>query len=385
MLIPDESDGKGEHQTPSPPLEELVNAQVTPGLDIVRATLGVLFIGALIASTFWIMKPFLTSLIWATIIVVATWPILLWLQARLWDRRGLAVMVMTIVLLLVMIVPVSLAVGTIVSRSEDIAVKARSLATLPVPPPPEWLGRIPLAGRDLTEKWREVAALSTEERSAKLQVYARGAVRWFAGKAGGIGIMFIQFLLTVIISAMLFMWGERAASSVRNFARRLAGRRGEEQAILAAKAVRGVALGIVLTAIIQTGIGTAGLTVAAVPGATILAAVMFMLCLAQIGPTLILIPAVFWTYWTSGPLYGTILLVISLVAMTIDNFLRPILIKRGADLPLVLIFAGVIGGLLAFGVIGLFIGPVLLAVAWTLLGEWVSDGAQEQEALTRNE
>ncbi|MGW8272950.1 MAG: AI-2E family transporter, partial [Thermodesulfovibrionales bacterium] len=120
-----------------------------------------------------------------------------------------------------------------------------------------------------------------------------------------------------------------------------------------------------------------------VPGATIFAALMFMLCLAQIGPTLILLPAVIWVYWKSGPLLGTVTLVFSLTAMLIDNFIRPVLIKRGADLPLVLIFAGVIGGLLAFGVIGLFIGPVVLAVVWTLLGEWVSE--EEREALTRSE
>lgn len=360
-----------------------MNGKAAPRSDIVRSTLGVLFIGVLIASAFWIMRPFLTSLIWATIIVIATWPILLWLQAHLWNRRGLAATVMTMVLLLVMIVPVSLAVGTIVSRADDIAVKAKSLATLPVPPPPEWAERIPLVGKQITDKWLEVASLSLDERSAKLQLYARGAIRWFASKAGGIGLMFLQFLLTVIISAMLYMWGERAASGVRSFARRLAGRQGEQEAILAAKAVRGVALGIILTAVIQTGIGSVGLTVAGVPGATILAALMFMLCLAQIGPTLILVPAVIWVYWKSGPLLGTVMLVFSLVAMLIDNFIRPVLIKRGADLPLVLIFAGVIGGLLAFGVIGLFIGPVVLAVVWTLLGEWVSEG--EREALTRSE
>jgi predicted PurR-regulated permease PerM len=104
---------------------------------------------------------------------------------------------------------------------------------------------------------------------------------------------------------------------------------------------------------------------------------MFILCLAQIGPTLVLIPAVIWLYWKDGALGGTILLIFSILAITLDNFVRPILIKKGADLPLILIFAGVIGGLIAFGIIGLFIGPVLLAVAFTLLKAWVSSDAHD--------
>ncbi len=111
---------------------------------------------------------------------------------------------------------------------------------------------------------------------------------------------------------------------------------------------------------------------AGVPAAALLTAVMFILCLAQIGPGLVLIPVVIWLYWAHGALWGTVLLVFTVVAATIDNFIRPVLIKKGADLSLVLIIAGVIGGLIAFGIIGLFIGPVVLAVTYTLLKVWVS-------------
>jgi predicted PurR-regulated permease PerM len=103
---------------------------------------------------------------------------------------------------------------------------------------------------------------------------------------------------------------------------------------------------------------------------------MFMLCLAQIGPALVLIPALIWVYWNDGVLWGTILLVFAVLAMTLDNFVRPVLIRKGVDLPLVMIFAGVIGGLVAFGIVGLFIGPVVLAVAHTLLKAWVSGDAE---------
>ena len=113
---------------------------------------------------------------------------------------------------------------------------------------------------------------------------------------------------------------------------------------------------------------------AGVPAAAVLTAIMFMLCIAQLGPALVLFPAVIWLFWSDQTLWGSVLLVWSLVVVTLDNFLRPILIKKGADLPLLLIFAGVIGGLVAFGIIGLFIGPVVLAVTYTLLGAWVDGG-----------
>ena len=184
----------------------------------------------------------------------------------------------------------------------------------------------------------------------------------------------LEFFLMVIISAILYANGESAAAGVRKFARRLAGRDGEEAVVLAAKAVRGVALGIVITAIIQSCIGGIGLAVTGVPTAALLTAVMFMLCLAQIGPSVVLVPAVIWLYWVHGALWGTVLLVFTVPAMTIDSFIRPMLVRKGADLSLVLIMAGVIGGLIAFGIIGLFIGPVVLAVTYTLLKAWVSHG-----------
>ncbi|MGZ6250141.1 MAG: AI-2E family transporter, partial [Syntrophales bacterium] len=143
--------------------------------------------------------------------------------------------------------------------------------------------------------------------------------------------------------------------------------------------------GVVVTAIVQAAIGGIGLAVAGVPAVALLTAVMFMLCLAQIGPALVLVPALIWVYSKDGALWGSILLVFSILTVTLDNFIRPVLIKKGADLPLVMIFAGVIGGLRAFGNIGLFIGPVVLAVAPTLLTAWVSDDAEREAALNSDQ
>jgi predicted PurR-regulated permease PerM len=339
--------------------------------DIPHTTLAVLFIGILIASSFWVLRPFLISVVWAFLIVVATWPVLLRLQARLMGRRGLAVAIMTAALLLIVFVPLTLAILTIINNADDIAARIKSLAALTVSPPPEWVKRIPLAGARLSERWNEFASLTPEKRSIIATPYAQKALQWFLVQAGSIGMMMLNFLLTVIIAAIMYARGEIAASGILIFARRLAGVQGEKVAVLASKAIRGVALGVVLTALIQATLGGIGLVVTGVPAAALLTAVMFMLCLAQVGPALVLVPAVIWLYTEDGALWGTVLLVFSILAGTVDNVIRPLFIKKGANLPFIMVFAGVIGGLVAFGIVGIFIGPVVLAVAYTLLKAWV--------------
>lgn len=344
--------------------------------DVARTTFAVLFIVMITATVFWVLRPFLPSIIWATIIVIASWPALIRLQAVLWGKRGLASAVMTILLLLIVVVPLTMVVFAIADRADDITAWIRSLADLTLSRPPSWVDRIPLAGERISAQWERFASLSSEERSALLTPYVRTAVRWFMGHAGGIAAVVFEFMMTLIIAAILYAKGEAAASGVIRVAKRLAGQQGEDSVILAAKSIRGVALGVGVTAAVQTGIGGIGLIVTGVPAAPILTAVMLVLCVAQLGPILILIPSVAWLYWSGSVLWGTVLLVLSIIAGTIDNFLRPLLIRKGVDLPLVLIFAGVIGGLISFGVVGLFIGPVVLAVALTLLQAWVSDSGQ---------
>jgi predicted PurR-regulated permease PerM len=357
-----------------------MNTKISAPFDVTRTTLAVLFISTLIFASFWVVRPFLTAFIWATTIVVATWPLLPGLQKRLWGKRRLAVAVMTLVLLLVLVVPLSLAVVTIVDKADEIVGWFKSLASFTVPSPPQWIASIPLVGAKLADRWQQLAALSPQDLSARLAPHAGKAVRWFVSQAGSAGMMILQFLLTVIIAAILYANGDTAATGVRIFARRLAGQKGEEAAVLAAKAVRGVALGVVLTAIIQSVLGGIGLAVTGVPAAAVLTAVMFILCVAQLGPGLVLIPSVILLYWQGDTFWGTVLLVWALPVCILDNFLRPALIRKGADLPLLLIFAGVIGGLIAFGIIGLFIGPVVLAVAYTLLKAWVSTDEEKRES-----
>ena len=160
---------------------------------------------------------------------------------------------------------------------------------------------------------------------------------------------------------------------MRRFGRRLAGDRGDHVVRLAGQAIRGVALGVVVTALVQSVLGGVGLAIAGVPFAAVLTVIMFMLALAQIGPAPVLLGALAWLWWQGHTSWFVAFLIWAVIVGSLDNILRPILIRKGADLPLLLIFAGVIGGLFAFGLLGLFVGPVLLAVAYTLLDSWVSE------------
>lgn len=344
-----------------------------PERELTRTFLGAIFLGALIVASLWILRPFLAAAIWASMIVVATWPAMLWLEARLWRRRGLAVAAMTVALVLVFLVPLALAVGTIVSNADEIVVRLKSIATFRMPTPPDWIAGLPFVGAKVVLAWEQAAASGVEGLLARLMPYAGDATKWFVAEAGNVGFLFVQLLLTLALAALMYARGEAVASEVGRFGGRLAGERGENAVQLAGQAIRSVALGVVVTAVVQAGLGGAGLAIASVPFAGLLTAVMLFLCIAQVGPSPVLVPAVIWLYWSGETAWGTFLLVWSLIVITMDGVLRPMLIQRGAKLPLLLIFAGVIGGLLAFGLVGIFVGPVVLAVAYTLLEAWIND------------
>jgi len=347
--------------------------------DLARNTLGVLSLVAMIVGSLWTLAPFLGATIWAAMLVVATWPALLWLQARLWNRRSLATLAMVVILLLVFVLPVTMAITTIATHANVVIDGVKSLASRGLPQLPQWVGALPVVGPKLSEMWNELMASGVAGIQAKVAPHARDVTAWLLTQAGVVGTLSLQFVLTVVIAGVMYAQGEAAARKARLFGLKLAGTRGEDAVVLAGKAIRGVALGVGVTAIVQSVIGGIGLAIAGVPFAALLTAVMFMLCIVQIGPILVLLPATIWVFMNGSTGWGVFMLVWTVTVGIMDNFLRPVLIKRGADLPLLLIFAGVIGGLFGFGLVGIFVGPVLLAVSYTLIDAWLEtpdDSAQ---------
>jgi predicted PurR-regulated permease PerM len=343
------------------------------GFTLARTVLSVLFLGVLIGASLWVLRPFLGPIIWATMIVVATWRLMLAFQQRLYGRRSLAVLMMVLTMLLVFVVPLALAIETLVSNAGTLKNWADAVATLNMPTVPRWLAALPWIGDDIARGWEQMRTLSAGALAQRAAPYAAALVRWFLAQVSGVGLLFVQFLLTVLIAALMWARGERIVDVVLRFSARLAGERGVAVARLAGQAIRGVAYGIVLTALIQAILAGIGLAIAGVPFAALLTAAVFILTVAQLGPIFVLAPAVVWIFTSGNTGWGIFLLIWTLFVVTMDNFLRPWLIKRGADLPLLLIFAGVVGGLIAFGVIGIFVGPVVLAVSWTLLRAWIDE------------
>lgn len=346
----------------------------SPERDLLRITLALLFISGLTLGSLWILEPFLPALVWATMIVVTTWPLLLRLQGWMRGRRSLAVTVMSVSMLIVFVVPVAAAAFTLIDHVDDIGRWLASLDQVRLPKPPEWLKNLPIVGAKADVAWRDIAAAGPEGLAHLLTPYFAKGISWLASEAGGVGKIALQTLLIVVLSAILFAQGESAARLVRGFAQRLAGERGVGAVKLAGQAIRAVALGVVVTAVVQTLLAGLGLLVAGVPFAGLLSAVMLLLAVAQIGVVPVMLCAVGWLYWKDQTGIAIALLVWTIFVSTIDNVLRPLLIRQGADLPLLLIFAGVIGGLIGFGLVGLFVGPVILAVSYTLLLAWIDEG-----------
>lgn len=346
--------------------------------DLPQIMFGVLFIALMTVASIWVVQPFILGFAWAGMVVIATWPLMIKLQKLLWGRRFLAVIVMTLLLILLFVLPIALLVSSAIENGTPLVQLASNPSSLHMPDF-HWLQAIPLVGNKLYSGWHSLVNGGGSALMSKVQPYVGQTASWFVTQAGHLGRFIVHCSLMLLFSALLYSRGEQVGMGIRHFAVRLAADRGDAAVILAGQAIRAVALGVVVTAIVQSVLGGIGLAIAGIPYATVLTVVMFVCCVAQIGPLLVLIPAIVWLYWSGDNTWGTVLLVWACVVGSLDNVLRPVLIRMGADLPMLLILSGVIGGLFAFGLIGLFIGPVVLAVSYRLISLWVNEAPEPEK------
>jgi predicted PurR-regulated permease PerM len=342
--------------------------------DITRVLLTVLALGGLILLSYRVVQPFVGAGVWAATIVSATWPVMRMVERRLGGRRWMAVVVMTVALLLVFVIPLAVALRTIVLHEHRIVDWARALAAWRLgDQPPAWVATLPLVGATAVRQWAWLAHEASPRLEALASGHARQLMDWFIAEVGGLGVVTKEFLLTVVIAAVLFATGERAALGVRSFLHELAGDNADRILELTGKAIRGVVLGVVLGGALEAVLTSIGFAIAGVPMAVLLGAIGFLLCLIQIGTVPLLAIGAIWLFATGHTGAGMFLLAWTIFIAVIDQAVRPYLMKRGIELPLPLVVAGVIGGLSAFGLVGIFVGPVTLAVAATLLDVWLRD------------
>ncbi len=321
---------------------------------------------------FLILQPFIAAILFAAIVCVTTWPLHAWLLARLGNRPALASTVMTLLLMLVVLVPMSFLAISLADAMPPLVEKLRGLILRATMGPPEWLAGIPFVGEQLDAYWHSLAESREEFNKLLKQLY--DPTRTVLLKTVALtGEGLLQLVLVLFIVFFLYRDGPALSERLRSGSRMLGGALGEQMLALARSTVMGVMIGIVGTAAAQSLVALVGFLIAGVPGAVLLAAAIFFLSMIPVGPPLIWGGAAFWLY-DQGQTGWAIFMVAYGVAVisSVDNFVKPLLISRTASLPILLIALGVFGGVLAFGFIGIFLGPVLLALGLVLAEKWTT-------------
>jgi len=339
----------------------------------VEAAIRIGFVGLLAVWCFQIVQPFVIPFIWGVIIAVAAYPGYRRLSALLGGRNGLAAGLFALLGLIFLIIPSVLLTETLVDNAQRLA-EGLSTGTIAIPPPQETIGSWPLIGETLAQFWRQASEnLQTTLHILEPQLKALGG--WLLKMAAGAGIGILQFIAAIIIAAVLLANASGSHRATHAIAARLAGERGASFAELAEATVRSVTRGILGVALIQALLAGIGFMAVGVPGPGLLAVLCLLLSVIQIGVFPIVVPVVIYVFATADTFTAAIFLLWAILVSTIDNILKPMLLGRGVEAPMAVIFIGAIGGFLSSGIIGLFIGAVVLVLGYKLLLLWLEPDA----------
>lgn len=348
---------------------------------VIDIAIRMFFIGLLIWFSLSIVGPFAMVVLWAVILTVAMYPIYSWLRARL-GTGGRASTLITLVGLAIILGPAAVLVSSMIESVGKLT-EGLQEGTLTAPPPPDSLNDIPLIGPKIHALWLDASTnFSGFISDHGDKVYS--GVKTALGSIAGFGGAILLFAVSVIISAFLYGPGPELAESIRVFARRIAGERGGEFVDMAGATIRNVSRGVVGISLIQALLAGVGLIAVGVPAAGVLALGVLILGIIQVGPAILLLPVVIWVWSSMSTVTALIFTVYIVPVIFLDNVLKPIVMSKGLKTPMLVIFIGVIGGTLSYGLIGLFAGPIVLAVAYELLTAWVAlnDQAVDAEAAT---
>jgi predicted PurR-regulated permease PerM len=315
-----------------------------------------------------VIFPFISALLWAVVLSFTTWSLYERMLGMMKGRKTWAALLMTLSITLVLLVPFAIVGYTLGDNAKDLSDRWHQWKESG-PPDAPWLRKIPLIGNTVAAYWQNF-----QGDTQKLIAVFRGWLENYSPQLLNIGIGLgrglVELALSIFITFFFFRDGLGVALRARSISRRIAGDRGEQLLLLAGKTVRSVVLGILGTALVQGLVAGFGFLIAGVPAAPLLALLTFFLSVLPIGPPLIWIPATIYLFTKGSIGWGIFMGAWGLVVSSVDNVVKPWLISQGSDMPFILIFFGVIGGALAFGLIGVFLGPTLLAVGFNLLKEW---------------
>lgn len=325
----------------------------------------------LVYACYRLFAPFIGATVWGAIIAVSLWPVFRRIDRRLGGRHGLAATLLGVLMAMVLVLPLITLGLSIVDGVNWVLQQQLDIESLKQRELPGWLTGMPVIGEPILRAWQNMMQ-HLSETLKQIAPFLRDMVLWLLRKGTGAGMAGVQFVIAIIVAMVLLAKHEACDDFARRLARRISPVRGEYLLDLAQRTVRGVSMGVMGTAFAQAALTALGLLVCGVPGAAALGFATFLVAIVQLPTFFIWAPAAFWLYSTGDNFWSGALAIWGLVVVnTIDNFLKPYLISQGASLPLALIFIGVIGGLLAWGFVGLFIGPTILAIAYTLMLDWL--------------
>ena len=333
--------------------------------------LGVLLVLAVLCLQ--IMAPFIGILLWALVIAIGLDTAFERIAARLGGRRGLAAALLVAVGLLSLIVPAVLLSGTLVSGTQAFAEDMED-GRLSVPPPPDHVADWPFVGERVHELW-QLSSVSLEEVLVRLEPQLRAASLWLLAGAGTIGKAMLELVASIVIAGILLAQGSRRQEAVHRIGTRLWGDQGAKLAVLANSTVQNVVQGIVGVAVIQALLAALGFVVVGVPAAGLWAMIVLVAAIVQLPVLLVMIPPMLIVFSDASTLAASVFAVWCVGVALLDNVLKPILFGRGAQVPTVVIFIGAIGGMLAMGILGLFVGAVILSLGYEIFRVWISDAA----------
>jgi predicted PurR-regulated permease PerM len=335
-------------------------------------TIALVLIAALFFACVQITAPFLRAFTWAIIMAVSTWPLFLQLRQRLGERKKLAATVMAMTLALAFLLPGVLLVASLTDSIESVAALTTDLTTLTLPDLPSWVTGFPVVGERIGSAWQS-ARMDIGAALEGLQPYILTATRWLVAESAQLGLALLEFFLAVVFTGILYVTGESLTVMVQQFATRVGGESSLGLLLVAVQTIRSVAFGVIGTALIQAVLSVGSFIIAGVPGVAVLGLFCFVFAMLQIGTGLVWIPLAIWLAYQDQKGWATFIVVSGLVINLMDNFIKPYLISRqGGGVPTILIFIGVLGGLIAWGFLGIFLGATLLAIGYTVLRSWLN-------------
>jgi len=346
--------------------------------SIIDTVIRIGLIGLLSIWCLYIAAPFIAPVIWGIIIAIGGYPVFRMLRDKTGLSNGLAATVYSLILLFLLITPALMLSGSLIDNAQELSRNIEQ-GTLSIPPPPESVAGWPLIGEKLSAFWSEASA-DPKGTLGRVEPQLRKLGKWLVRAVAGVGMGILMFAFSIIIAGVFLATadgGRRAAEAIFT---RLVGDKGKDLTVLAHSTVKSVVNGILGIALLQTVLAGLGFIAMGIPAAGALALVCLVLAVVQIDILIILIPLSIYAFSVAGTGAAVAFLIWNIAVGLMNNVLKPILLGRGVQAPMAVIFIGAIGGLIAHGIIGLFVGAVVFVLGYTLFANWLDDTHSEEQA-----